>query len=85
MTICELDEPAHTITGKGTAAWVAEPDNSEPISRRVTVDEAAILQSFPPAYPWQRSRTAQYRQVGDVVPPRLAQAVLAPILALTTR
>ena len=31
---------------------------------RITVEEAAALQSFPPGYPWQGSKTRQFRQVG---------------------
>lgn len=72
-----LDTPAPTIAfghDAGSAQWV-RPDDS----RRVTVQEAAILQSFPADYPWQGSKTAQYRQVGDAVPPLMAAHILQSV------
>ena len=46
-------------------------------SVRVTVHEAATLQTFPADYPWQGTQAAQYQQVGNAIPCMLARHILA--------
>ena len=48
--------------------------------RRLTVGECATLQAFPSDHPWQGTATSRYRQVGNAVPPALAQAVAQTVL-----
>ncbi len=43
--------------------------------RRITVEEAAALQTFPRSHAFAGQRVAQYRQIGNAVPPKLAEAV----------
>jgi DNA (cytosine-5)-methyltransferase 1 len=42
--------------------------------RRITVEEAAAIQTFPLGMEWQGPQSARYRQIGNAVPPRLALA-----------
>jgi DNA (cytosine-5)-methyltransferase 1 len=43
--------------------------------RRLTIDECIAIQTFPESYKLAGSKSAQYRQLGNAVPPMLAEAV----------
>ncbi len=48
--------------------------------RRLTVEEAAALQTFPNGMQWFGSRSSQFRQIGNAVPPVLAAHVASAVL-----
>jgi DNA (cytosine-5)-methyltransferase 1 len=75
-----MSDPAPTVAfGNDCASWKWEV-SGEPSRIRLTVAEAAALQTFPHDWNWQGPKTSQYRQIGNAVPPRLAAAILAPLI-----
>ncbi|WP_084100410.1 DNA cytosine methyltransferase [Knoellia flava] len=73
------DGLASTILTKCDPHWGAYYHYAQ--DRAFTVREAARLQSFRDSYLFLGNRADQYRQVGNAVPPLLAQAIGASIAA----
>lgn len=84
---CEwvYERPSPTVVGSFHPDVVAKPGyrkagdpprQKTPGSVRVTLAEAAVLQSFPADYPWQGTKTQAFQQVGNAVPPLLAAHVM---------
>lgn len=48
--------------------------------RRITLKEAALIQTFPEDYIFKGSKSAVYRQIGNAVPCLLAQAVASAVI-----
>lgn len=77
----------------GAAQWVAGyhssllaggpgADHRPPVPthlRRLTVEEAAVIQSFPLGLVFDGPKSSQFRQIGNAVPPRLGLAVASAI------
>lgn len=83
-----LDRPAAAVTGRAQVSLRGQnrnKDNPSTKSRndgiRITLDEAALLQTFPADHPWQGNKGQRFTQVGNAVPPLLARAVLAELIA----
>lgn len=76
-TVCgdqRLGAPGHRDRAGGEPQFAAD-------ALRLSVSDALRLQSFPADFPVQGTKTAQFRQIGDAVPPLLAFHVLRALRA----
>jgi len=85
----------HLLDDPGVESWIrayhtyvwngGEPLAFGPVGtslRRLTVEEAAALQGFPQGVKFSGPTSAQFRQIGNSVPPPLAEAVARHLLGL---
>lgn len=82
-TVCATNRiapPGHRNRDAGGQSQFASPDTV-----RITVAEAAILQSFRPDYPFQGTKTKAFEQVGNAMPPLLAAHVVSVATGIPVR
>ena len=76
------DQPATTVNatvrGESTGGHAYVCDRGR---RPLSVEECATLQDFPADHPFRGNQTSRYRQVGNAVPPKLAEVVARAVLA----
>jgi DNA (cytosine-5)-methyltransferase 1 len=77
------ERPATTIAGDPRCFQPGghhEPGQQSENAIRLTVPEGLILQGFPPDWPVQGTKTAQWLQIGNAIPPPLAKAILGQLV-----
>lgn len=70
-----IDRPATTVDSRGSLSTAGHHTSNKAGAVRMTVAQLAALQSFPAGLAFTGTLTAQHRQVGNAVPPLLAEAI----------
>lgn len=70
--VADLALPARTVTASAQQDWIKD----QPFGlRRLCPRECAAIQTFPASWEFAGNRTSQYRQIGNAVPPALAEVI----------
>lgn len=81
-----LDRPATTVnTGSSLSSAGHHISQTDGHPVRLTVEQLAALQAFPRGFEFSGTKTQQHRQVGNAVPPPLAEAVGRAVFAALGR
>lgn len=84
-----FDRPSNTVVGSFRPDIIAAPGyrtaggpsrQNAPDSVHVDQGQAGLLQSYPTPFPFQGSRTKQFLQIGNAVPPLMAEAIIRGVL-----
>jgi DNA (cytosine-5)-methyltransferase 1 len=66
----KYDEPSGTVVNVRKSMWIHPV-----LNRALSIREAARLQTFPDCFVFFGTKDSQYQQVGNAVPPMLAQSI----------
>ncbi len=69
------EQPSGTVINVRKSMWVHPT-----IARAISIREAARLQSFPDRFVFEGTKDSQYQQVGNAVPPLMAQEIARVVL-----
>ncbi|MEV5682269.1 MULTISPECIES: DNA cytosine methyltransferase [unclassified Streptomyces] len=69
------------VNGGALADEVPGPDDDSTGMIKLTVEQAALLQAFPPKWEFAGKKTARYRQIGHASPPPVGNALGRAIAA----
>ncbi len=69
------DRPATTMQGDPRLAVAGHHDRQQNGAVRLTPEQCALLQGFPAGWTWTGNKGSQHRQIGNAVPPALAEAM----------
>ena len=73
----KYDEPCGTVLNVRKSMWIHPV-----LNRALSIREAARLQTFPDKFIFTGTKDSQYQQVGNAVPPMLANAIAKHVLSL---
>ena len=76
----KYDSPCGTVVNVRKSMWIHPTQ-----SRAISIREAARLQSFPDSFVFCGTKDQQYQQIGNAVPPLLAQSIAETICELLNR
>ena len=71
----DSSKPSGTVINVRKSMWIHPT-----LDRAISVREAARLQSFPDDFIFKGTKDSQYQQVGNAVPPLMAQGIAEEIL-----